>query len=35
VGPWLLSVIEAFFWLYIGLSILVSASLYLTLWSTQ
>jgi hypothetical protein len=35
VGPWLLSVIEAFFWLYISLSILVSASLYLTLWSTQ
>ncbi|KAH6640821.1 voltage-dependent anion channel [Chaetomium tenue] len=34
-GPWLLSVIEALFWVYIGVSTLVSASLYLTLWSTQ
>ncbi|KAK4241041.1 malic acid transport protein [Achaetomium macrosporum] len=35
VGPWLLSVVEALFWIYLGVSILVSASLYLTLWSTQ
>ncbi|KAK3304334.1 voltage-dependent anion channel [Chaetomium strumarium] len=35
VGPWLLSVVEALFWLYVGVSILISASLYLTLWSTQ
>jgi hypothetical protein len=33
-GPWLLRVIEALFWIYIGVSVLVSASLYLTLWST-
>ncbi|KAK4154281.1 malic acid transport protein [Chaetomidium leptoderma] len=34
-GPWLISVVEALFWVYIGVSTLVSASLYLTLWSTQ
>ncbi|AEO71442.1 uncharacterized protein THITE_2123792 [Thermothielavioides terrestris NRRL 8126] len=33
-GPWLLRVVEALFWIYIGVSVLVSASLYLTLWST-
>lgn len=33
-GPWLLNVVEALFWIYLGVSILVSASLYLTLWST-
>ncbi|KAH6621080.1 voltage-dependent anion channel [Chaetomium sp. MPI-SDFR-AT-0129] len=34
-GPWLLSVVEALFWVYLGMSTLISASLYLTLWSTQ
>lgn len=34
-GDWLLSVLEALFWVYVGVSTLVSASLYLTLWSTQ
>ncbi|KAL2141435.1 hypothetical protein VTI28DRAFT_2394 [Corynascus sepedonium] len=34
-GPWLLSLAEALFWVYIGTSALVSASLYLTIWSTQ
>lgn len=34
-GPWLLSVVEACFWIYVGVSTLVSAGLYLTLWSTQ
>ncbi|KAJ4306943.1 hypothetical protein N0V88_000316 [Collariella sp. IMI 366227] len=35
VGSWLLAVMEALFWIYVGLSTLVSAGLYLTLWSTQ
>lgn len=35
VGHWLLSVVEACFWIYVGVSTLVSAGLYLTLWSTQ
>ncbi|KAL2185170.1 C4-dicarboxylate transporter/malic acid transport protein [Thermothelomyces heterothallicus CBS 203.75] len=35
VGHWLLSVAEALFWVYIGLSAVVSAALYLTIWSTQ
>jgi len=35
VGIWLLELMEVMFWLYIGFSILVSAGLYLTLWSTQ
>ncbi len=34
-GPWLLAVVEGLFWVYIGVSFLVSAGLYLTLWSTQ
>ncbi|KAG7285197.1 hypothetical protein NEMBOFW57_009818 [Staphylotrichum longicolle] len=34
-GPWLLTVVEALFWIYVGVSVLVSAGLYLTLWSTQ
>ncbi|KAL1837650.1 hypothetical protein VTJ49DRAFT_3549 [Mycothermus thermophilus] len=34
-GPWLLRVIEACFWVYTAVSVVVSASLYLTLWSTQ
>ncbi|KAK4667338.1 hypothetical protein QC763_308350 [Podospora pseudopauciseta] len=35
VGDWLLSLLEALFWVYVGLSTLSSAGLYLTLWSTQ
>ncbi|KAK4189957.1 putative transporter [Podospora australis] len=35
VGPWLLSTMEFFFWLYVGVSTVSSAGLYLTLWSTQ
>ncbi|KAK4202626.1 putative transporter [Triangularia verruculosa] len=35
VGPWLLSLLEALFWVYLGLSTVSSAGLYLTLWSTQ
>ncbi|KAK3989775.1 malic acid transport protein [Cladorrhinum sp. PSN332] len=34
-GPWLLSTMEAIFWIYICVSTLSSAGLYLTLWSTQ
>ncbi|KAK4455711.1 malic acid transport protein [Podospora aff. communis PSN243] len=34
-GPWLLSVMEVMFWVYVGTSTVVSAGLYLTLWSTQ
>ncbi|KAK4132899.1 C4-dicarboxylate transporter/malic acid transport protein [Trichocladium antarcticum] len=34
-GPWLLAAAEVLFWIYIGVSTLVSAGLYLTLWSTQ
>ncbi|EGS23960.1 uncharacterized protein CTHT_0006700 [Thermochaetoides thermophila DSM 1495] len=35
VGPWLLRVMEILFWVYVGVSFVVSAALYLTLWSTQ
>ncbi|KAK0674642.1 putative transporter [Cercophora samala] len=35
VGDWLLSLLEALFWVYLGLSTVSSAGLYLTLWSTQ
>ncbi|KAL2116739.1 hypothetical protein VTJ04DRAFT_8907 [Mycothermus thermophilus] len=34
-GPWLLHVLEICFWIYTGVSVLVSAGLYLALWSTQ
>ncbi len=34
-GPWLLKAVEALFWVYISVSFVVSAGLYLTLWSTQ
>ncbi|KAK4101538.1 hypothetical protein N658DRAFT_425452 [Parathielavia hyrcaniae] len=34
-GPWLLAVMEALFWIYLAISTLFSAGLYLTLWSTQ
>ncbi|KAM7212019.1 voltage-dependent anion channel domain containing protein [Rhypophila decipiens] len=34
-GPWLLQVMEAMFWIYVGLSVFFSAGMYLTLWSTQ
>ncbi|KAK4162218.1 malic acid transport protein [Cladorrhinum sp. PSN259] len=34
-GSWLLSTMEAIFWIYICVSVLSSAGLYLTLWSTQ
>ncbi|KAH8907071.1 C4-dicarboxylate transporter/malic acid transport protein [Coniochaeta sp. PMI_546] len=33
-GPWLLHVMEVLFWVYVGVSMLVSASIYLILWST-
>lgn len=35
VGPWLLEVMEIMFWIYIAFSTVISAGLYLTLWSTQ
>ncbi|KAK3387134.1 voltage-dependent anion channel-domain-containing protein [Podospora didyma] len=35
VGPWLLGVMEAMFWIYISASVGASAGMYLTLWSTQ
>jgi len=35
VGSWLLEVMEIMFWIYVGLSTVISAGLYLTLWSTQ
>ncbi|KAK0747582.1 voltage-dependent anion channel-domain-containing protein [Apiosordaria backusii] len=35
LGDWLLSVLEALFWVYLVLSTVSSAGLYLTLWSTQ
>lgn len=35
IGPWLLGVMEVLFWIYVSLSTVVSAGLYLTLWSTQ
>ncbi|KAK4180369.1 voltage-dependent anion channel-domain-containing protein, partial [Triangularia setosa] len=34
LGDWLLSLLEALFWVYLGLSTVSSAGLYLTLWST-
>ncbi|KAK3901130.1 voltage-dependent anion channel [Staphylotrichum tortipilum] len=34
-GPWLVNTIEALFWIYISISTVISAGLYLTLWSTQ
>ncbi|KAB5586079.1 voltage-dependent anion channel-domain-containing protein [Coniochaeta sp. 2T2.1] len=33
-GPWLLQVMEVLFWVYVGVSMVVSASIYLILWST-
>ena len=33
-GSWLLRVMEVLFWVYVGLSMLVSAGIYLILWST-
>ncbi|KAK1832638.1 voltage-dependent anion channel [Podospora conica] len=34
-GPWLVNTMEVMFWIYITVSVLISAFLYLTLWSTQ
>ncbi|KAK5660933.1 hypothetical protein OQA88_12307 [Cercophora sp. LCS_1] len=34
-GPWFLEVMEVLFWIYAGFSTVISAGLYLTLWSTQ
>ncbi|KAM7208606.1 malic acid transport protein [Naviculisporaceae sp. PSN 640] len=34
-GPWLLQVMEALFWIYVGAAVFASAGMYLTLWSTQ
>lgn len=34
-GPWLVNTMEVLFWIYISASVLISAFLYLTLWSTQ
>lgn len=34
-GPWLVNTMEVMFWIYISVSVLISAFLYLTLWSTQ
>ncbi|OIW27295.1 C4-dicarboxylate transporter/malic acid transport protein [Coniochaeta ligniaria NRRL 30616] len=33
-GPWLLHVMEVLFWVYVSVSMLASASIYLILWST-
>ncbi|KAK1772394.1 voltage-dependent anion channel-domain-containing protein [Phialemonium atrogriseum] len=33
-GPWLLSAMEVMFWVYVGVSMLASAGIYLVLWST-
>ncbi|KAH8899625.1 hypothetical protein GQ53DRAFT_318787 [Thozetella sp. PMI_491] len=35
VGPWLLKTMEVAFWIYIAVSTLTSAGMYLVLWSTQ
>ncbi|KAK0706453.1 voltage-dependent anion channel [Lasiosphaeria miniovina] len=35
VGPWLLETMGALFWIYVSASTVISAGLYLTLWSTQ
>lgn len=34
VGPWLLHTLEILFWIYVALSTVVSAGIYLVLWST-
>ncbi|GAW20805.1 hypothetical protein ANO14919_103160 [Xylariales sp. No.14919] len=34
-GPWLQSVMEALFWVYVAISIAASTGMYLVLWSTQ
>ena len=34
VGPWLLRTLEIIFWVYVGLSTVASAGIYLVLWST-
>ena len=33
-GIWLLRTMEIMFWIYVGLSVLTSAGIYLILWST-
>lgn len=33
-GVWLLRTVEVMFWIYVGLSAVASAGLYLILWST-
>lgn len=34
-GPWLIPVMECLYWIYIGISMVASAGMYLILWSTQ
>lgn len=34
-GPWLQRVMEWLFWIYIVVSVVASAGMYLILWSTQ
>jgi hypothetical protein len=33
-GPWLLRAMEVMFWIYVTMSIVASAGMYLILWST-
>lgn len=33
-GPWLLHTMEVLFWVYVTVCIVVSAAMYLILWST-
>ena len=35
IGPWLIPVMECLYWIYIGISMVASAGMYLILWSTQ
>ncbi|KAI1298660.1 voltage-dependent anion channel-domain-containing protein [Xylaria venustula] len=34
-GPWLQSVMEVLFWIYLAISVIASTGMYLVLWSTQ
>ncbi|KAI0972891.1 voltage-dependent anion channel-domain-containing protein [Xylaria arbuscula] len=34
-GPWLQSVMEVLFWVYLAISVVASTGMYLVLWSTQ
>lgn len=34
VGSWLLRTMQVLFWMYLAVSVLASAGLYLVLWST-